>query len=314
MLRIFFLGFLFSHFFFRMYAEDAPDTVKVGIYINSIHDIDFRQKEYTTNLWLWLTYHKKEFDFSQYLEVPQAKTVTKSFFNTDTTRGRIFMIMKLQCVMKDSWKISSFPFDRQRLRFAIENSQYDANDLVFVADTVGKHSGKYTINGWNIDSLTVSTGKKDYETAFGDDTPEPHSTYSTFRVITVIRRDGQWELFLKVFLGMYISFLIAYVCFFIHTARVESRYGLSVGALYAVIGNKYIIDSALPETTSFTLVDTLHGLTLLFILIVIISTTYSLKLVKEDNDVKANRIDKIMAAITLSLYVFLNIYFIVLAH
>jgi len=31
-----------------------------------------------------------------------------------------------------------------------------------------------------------------------------------------------------------------------------------MGCLFAVIGNKYIIDSSLPETTSFTLVDTLN--------------------------------------------------------
>ena len=31
-----------------------PDTVKVGVYLTSIHAIDFKQKEYALNLWLWL--------------------------------------------------------------------------------------------------------------------------------------------------------------------------------------------------------------------------------------------------------------------
>ena len=45
-------------------AQDIkPDTVRVGIYITSIHDIDFKQKEYTANLWVWLQYKNKEFDF-----------------------------------------------------------------------------------------------------------------------------------------------------------------------------------------------------------------------------------------------------------
>ena len=59
--------------------NEKKDTVKVGVYITSIHDIDFKQKEYAVNLWLWLTYKNSKFDFSQNLEVPQAKTVTKSF-------------------------------------------------------------------------------------------------------------------------------------------------------------------------------------------------------------------------------------------
>src|SRR5688572_10097664 len=36
-----------------------PDTVKVGLYVTSIHNIDFKQKEYTTTFWLWLKYKRK---------------------------------------------------------------------------------------------------------------------------------------------------------------------------------------------------------------------------------------------------------------
>lgn len=37
------------------------------------------------------------------------------------------MLMKLRCVMKDSWTINNFPFDKQKLRFSIENSQFDSH-------------------------------------------------------------------------------------------------------------------------------------------------------------------------------------------
>jgi hypothetical protein len=120
-------------------------------------------------------------------------------------------------------------------------------------------------------------------------------------------------LFWKMFLGMYIAFLIAYVCFYIHADGMDSRFSLSVGSLFAVIGNKYIIDSSLPETTSFTLVDTLHGLTLFFIFIIISATAYSLVLVKKNQIKKAARFDMIFAQIVLFLYVVANIYFIMQA-
>jgi UDP-N-acetylmuramyl tripeptide synthase len=60
-------------------------------------------------------------------------------------------------IMKGTWKITEFPFDRQRLRFSIENSMYDANELVFKADTVGKHYGKYFLVGWEKDSFNIKT-------------------------------------------------------------------------------------------------------------------------------------------------------------
>ena len=91
---------------------------------------------------------------------------------------------------------------------------------------------------------------------------------------------------------------------------MDSRFGLSVGSLFAVIGNKYIIDSSLPESTSFTLVDTLHGLTLFFIFAIITATTYSLLLVKQNKVRKAFKFDMIAAQVVLVAYLLLNIYFI----
>jgi hypothetical protein len=292
-------------------TDGPPDTVKVGVYVTSIHDIDFKQKEYALNLWLWLKYKNKDFDFLQNLEVPQAKSVEKSFSTIDTSDGRVYMLMKLQCVMKDSWRIGNFPFDHQTLRFSIENSQFDKKSLVFVADTVGQHfDPRFALRGWSIDSCIMSTGNKIYETGFGDESlAKPRTEYSTFRTRMVITRDAT-GLFWKMFLGMYIAFLIAYVCFYIHSDGMDSRFGLSVGSLFAVIGNKYIIDSALPESTSFTLVDTLHGLTLFSIFAIITATAYSLLLVKKNQIQKAKRFDMVAAQVLLLVYVLANIYFI----
>jgi hypothetical protein len=94
---------------------------------------------------------------------------------------------------------------------------------------------------------------------------------------------------------------------------MDSRFGLSVGSLFAVIGNKYIIDSSLPESTSFTLVDTLHGLTLFFIFCVIASTAFSLRLVKQNRVDRAHKFDMTIAQVLLVLYAIANIWFIMQA-
>ncbi|HVZ96815.1 MAG TPA: hypothetical protein VG847_08070 [Chitinophagaceae bacterium] len=291
--------------------QTTPDTVKTGIYIISVHDIDFKEKEYTTTFWLWLKYKNKDLDFATNLEIPMAKSFTRSFLTVDSSDNKIYMLMKLQCIMKDSWRIGNFPFDKQALRLSIENSQFDRHSCVFVPDTLGEHfDPRFTLNGWHIDSCLLSSGIKPYETAFGDETiPKPHTEYSSFKVKLVITRSAT-GIFWKMFTGMYIAFLIAYICFYIHPDGIDSRFGLSVGSLFAVIGNKYIIDSALPESTSFTLVDTLHGVTLFFIFLIITATAYSLKLVKTKDIKTATRFDMIAAQVILVLYVGLNIYFI----
>ena len=221
-LQVSFLLILCFFFSITAFAQPAKaDTVKVGVYITSIHDIDFKQKEFSTNLWLWLKYKRKEFNFLDNLEIPGAKSVERSFAVVDSSGDEIYMQMKLQCVMKDSWKISNFPFDKQTLRFSIENSQFGAESLVFVADTIGSHfDPRFTINGWKVDSCNLSTSVKIYETGFGDEElNEPRSKYSAFRVRMVITRDAT-GIFWKVFLGMYIAFLIAYVSFYMNADSI----------------------------------------------------------------------------------------------
>lgn len=297
---------------FNLYAQqDKIDTVHVGIYITSIHDIDFKLKEFTATFWLWLKYKNPKLDFANNLEVPNAKTVEKAFSTIDTSGGSIFQQMKLQCVLKDSWKISNFPFDEQKLRIYLENSQYDASNMVFVEDTLGEHFDKrFTLRGWNIDSCIISTGKKTYQTAFGNESAvKQESAYSSFRLRLSISREAG-GLFWKMFIGMYLAFLISYICFYIHSDSMDSRFGLSVGSLFAVIGNKYIVDSSLPDSTSFTLVDTLHGITLFFILIIIAANAYSLRLIKQNKIHQSFRFDNITALVVIVMYVMLNAWFI----
>ncbi len=315
---LFILNFVsgFNSLIFASTASDTivktgPDTVNVGIYITSIHDVEFRQKEYSANLWLWLKYKRHEFDFIKNLEIPGAKSFEQSYTTVDTLEdGTIYILMKLQCLMKGTWKINHFPFDHQRLRFSIENSMFDASELVFSLDTAGKHYGKYFLTAWEKDSFNIKTEIKKYETGFGDpELDKPYSEYSAFKVTIVVHRDS-WQLFFKIFLGMYISFLISCICFNIHPDNTDSRLALSVGSIFAVIGNKYVIDSSLPETNSLTLVDILHGITLIYIFLVMVSTVYNLKLVKSNEVEKAKRHSNRTGWLLFIIYAILNIWFI----
>src|SRR4051812_23647706 len=100
--------FAISSLCFSTAFGQHPDTVKTGVYITSIHDINFKDKEYNITLWLWLKYKNKSFDFLHNLEVPQAKSVTTSYSTVDSSDNKVYLLMKLQCVMKDSWAVNNF--------------------------------------------------------------------------------------------------------------------------------------------------------------------------------------------------------------
>src|SRR5262249_37325760 len=105
---------LFVSFFAA--ATSKPDTVKVGAYIISIHDINFQDKEYTARFWLWFVYKNPRLNFSQQIDIPNAKEVEITSESIDTVNGQYWAQMRVKCVMKENWRVHDFPFDEQTLK------------------------------------------------------------------------------------------------------------------------------------------------------------------------------------------------------
>lgn len=305
-----FLLLLFLVAFLPLKAQ-KPDSVKVGAYIISVHDINFHDKEYTIRFWLWFLYNNPDFDFKSQLDIPNAKEIDEPEIVSDTVAGLTWVQLKMKCVMKESWYVHDFPFDEQSLRVRVENTVFDKNKLVFKADT--KHSMFDDIegmDGWHIKEFKVSSDTTRYGTGFGDPRPGHNSqTFSTFKIDMSIERDA-WGLFMKIFIGMYIAFFIALVSFFLDPWELEPRFGLPVGGLFAAVGNKYIIDSLLPESPEFSLVDTLHTITFFGILSVLAISSISLKLYGADKKEACLRFDRTGSRVVVILYILANIYFV----
>jgi len=293
--------------------KPAPDTVRAGAYVISVHDINFHDKEYTIRFWLWFLYNNPSFNFQKQLDIPNAKSIESEII-TDSLNGEAWVLMKMKCTMKESWTVGDFPFDSQHLHVQIENTLFDKDALVFKPDLPGSHYGKkMAIDGWKIQNFAVSTHRSQYESAFGDSRiANQHSEFATFDIDMDIERDA-WGLFMKIFVGMYIAFLIAIISFTPNPWELEPRFGLPVGGLFAAVGNKYIIDSLLPESSQFTLVDTLHTLTFFAIFATLVVSAICLKLHDRGRKEACLRVSKNGARVVILSYLLANIYFITVA-
>jgi len=289
-----------------------PDTVKAGAYVISVHDINFYEKEYTIRFWLWFLYSNPSFDFREQLDIPNAKSIDPPEIIIDSLDGKAWVIMKMKCTMKNNWSVRDFPFDQQNLRLQIENTLFDKNSLVFRPDAKGSNFDKNdAIDGWHITDFRISAGDNDYETGFGD-ASNNYQVFSALRLDMRIERKA-WGLFMKIFIGMYIAFLIAIISFTPKPSELEPRFGLPVGGLFAAVGNKYIIDSLLPESSSFTLVDTLHALTYMAIFSTLLVSAIALKYNDEGKIMESIRVNSVGSKIVISAYLLANIIFIALA-
>jgi hypothetical protein len=288
-------------------ADPAPDTVTIGAYIISIHDINFQDKEYTLRFWLWALFDNVGFDLAKQLDIPNAKSIDEPLTIVDVVDGQTWQLMKLRATMKQNWKVGNYPFDKQHLVVHIENTIFDKNTLVFRPDDLGSgYDRELTLDGWNISHFEVLARHKEYTTVFGDPSSDMlHSEYSSFDIVMDIERDG-WGLFWKLFSGMYIAFLIAMVSFGLQVNELEPRFGLPVGGLFAAVGNKYIIDSLLPESNTFTLVDSLHSVTFLSIFIILFLSAVTLHSYHKGNVDQAKKINFLSALAVLIVFAAIN--------
>lgn len=295
--------------------ENVPDTVKIGAYIMNLYDINFRDKEYSIKFWVWMKYKNPEIDFANTIEIPGSKQVEKPdvMVYKDSATGEIWTLSKLNCKISQSWNVSDYPFDTQNLKLRIENNKFDTRYLVFVPDTTHGEpfDPLFNVDGWKVKHFKTFISEHKYNTNFGDASLalQKNSTYATFNLEFDLDRSAS-GLFMKLFVGMYVAYLISCVSFLVHADHAEPRFALPVGGLFASVGNKYIIDSLLPESNEFTLVDALHTTTFVFIFFTIAISSISLILYGKDDLKRSNNFDKWGGTIMISFYFVFNIILI----
>ncbi|MCX6310131.1 MAG: hypothetical protein NT084_00640 [Bacteroidetes bacterium] len=252
--------------------EKAPgkDTVKVGVYVTSIYSLGFAQNDFGIDYWVWYIYNDSTLTPLETTEIVNSESVSKDFASTEFKGNVYWATHKCSAMIKKNWDIGRFPLDGQTLDVLMEETVMDTSKLVYIADTANSKIDKSVqLSGWKISDFKLLPSNYTYNTTYGDPTLQGNSSYARLSISTKIERESK-NIFLKLFLGLYVAFLIALSVFFLDGAEIGARVSLSVGALFASVGNKYIVDSSLPDHSSFTIVDKIHDVTFALILLSIV--------------------------------------------
>lgn len=287
-----------------------PDTVRIGVFVNDIYDVNLSEKSFSAQFWVWFNYSNPDLKPLESLEIPNAKEVDYHLEFSEAKGGVQWAGKRATAVLKKDWDIRRFPFDVQKMTIEFEESDRDIRDLVYISDSkntkIDTHLG---LTSWDIERFELTTGSKKYDTTYGDPILNQGSEYANATLTVYIKRKTL-GLFFSLFTGMYVSFLISWLVFFIDPVDVDPRFGLSVGGLFAAVGNKYIVDSILPQSTTFTLVDKLHILTYFFLLLCIVLSVRSLRLWKNGLVQESVRFDQRAWKLIISVYLLANLWVI----
>jgi hypothetical protein len=270
--------------------------VKVGIYVTSIYSLGFAENDFGIDYWVWYIYKDSTLAPLETTEIVNSESVSRDFATTELKGNVYWATHKCSAMIKKNWDIQRFPLDGQTLDVMLEETDMDTSELVYVADVENSKIDKSVeLSGWKISDFKLVPSIYTYNTTYGDPTLKGNSSYARLSISTRIERESK-NIFLKLFLGLYVAFLIALSVFFLDGAEIGARTSLAVGALFASVGNKYIVDSSLPDHSSFTIVDKIHDATFALILISIVFSIISNGIVRNGDHKKAKRFDLICCA------------------
>jgi len=291
----------------------AQDTCKIGIFITDIYDLNLADKSFAAQFWLWGLYKNDSLKILENMELTGAKDHDFSMSTIEKRGVFNYATQKGKATFKKDWNITNFPFDRQRLNITIESGDAEHSELVFLADTKNSSydAPHIHLEGWKISKFETRAAIKSYDSNYGDPEITGKAEYGSFVATIILERDG-WGLFFKLFTGLYVAFAISLLPYFMGPENAE-RFGVLVGALFAAVANKYVVDSILPETNDYTLVDKIHVMAFIYVLISLIMTVVAYRLFANEKNTLAKKIDWWAFWATSLSFVGINIYLIIKA-
>lgn len=289
--------------------ESVPDTVKLGVFFTSVYDLNLADKSFTADFWIWYNYTNDSINPLESIEISNAKEFEFQSEDIEKIGNINWATHKCKATIKKEWNLKNFPFDKQELHIEIEDAIYDSEDLIIVADVKNsKYDDNIKLDEWQIKSFKVTQLEKTYETTYGNPELEGSSEYPGLTASFVLERDGV-GLFFKLFIGIYVAYLISLSVFFMGPENPE-RFGMIVGALFAGVANKYIVESLMPQTIMLTLPDKIHNLTFIYIIFHLIITVLAYRLTVREKIRLGWRVDLTCFLISLISFIAINYYWV----
>lgn len=291
-----------------------PLSFELGIYLASLYDLDFVENSFTTDFWVWGRYPLEEIDWTDRLDIVNAKTVISSLLACDERGDRMWMQRKLHGVVRHEWDMRYFPFNHEVLNIAIEDN-FDISEILFTPDTLNSCTVMFDDElEWRIEDFRLDVSEHVYPMNYGDPYLDgQESIFSRITVYITIVRKNPWVAFTKYVGCVYISFLLSLLAFWMKP-NTDSRLAMPSASVFAIVSNKYIVDSSIPSSESLTLMDQIHITTLLAVFCICAVVIYSdgLRATGDLRDLRRSRwVDRVACCCILVVYIFLNWMFLI---
>jgi hypothetical protein len=274
-----------------------PTEVTVGTYVNQIYAMNLKENVFTVDFYIWFRWKGNAVNPMETFELMNGKIEEKKTIPTRDIGDEHYAQARITAVINKFWDVSRFPLDSHDLPILIEDQDNALSQLRYVADTQNAGFNKdLKILGYQVAGGDSAIKDYHYKTNYGDiSLPVGNeSVYSRYGYVIHADRPG-YSYFLKLFSTIFISSMVGFLAFLVKPVDLDPRFGLGVGALFAVVASTFIIASELPDSDRMSLADHINIASMIMIFSSLIQSTISLKIYEgsEDGKLTAKRLDSI---------------------
>ena len=257
-------------------------TCVMGVYVDELRDFKFAEKSLYANLHVWSVCPTNTYEPLSKLVVQDNNGLsfepvqTRLEPNHSTSFSGLPQLYWSETSISGTfyypWSAQNFPFDRHRITFQLETRVGTTQEFVITPDF--SNSGfnpKLSNDDWVVGDFEIREGGANYASNFGNpsEAKDGSQSYSSISVQLQIHR-ARIASFFKLCAGVYAAVVISAVAFFMDPREPDlasGRTGLCVGCLFAAIVNMQQSESTLGLSETVTLTDSIHILSIIYILI-----------------------------------------------
>jgi hypothetical protein len=254
-------------------APAGKAEVKIGVYVNDIQSIDLHSYSFVADVYVWFRDSDPDLVPGQSFEwmnmfAPDDHVQTAIYPEPQPQPdGSQYQVFRHQGPFAAKFSVKTYPFDAHELKIEIEDQEWNADRLVYVADAVTMNPN-IDLPGFVIGKPRLEVIPKAYPTSFGDLSLVHPESYSRAVVSIPISRPVLSGI-TKSLLPVFIVVLVAAAALLLSPEHIEARVGLSITALLTLVALQFSAQASLPDVGYLLMLDQVYLASYGFVLLVV---------------------------------------------
>lgn len=173
--------------FFRAFPgkKSSASVVKIGLYLDSIYDLDLSKLTFKARGWIWYKWIKAplingttdpghlgmfDLNFLDEIDVNQVKSSEKPvWYKEPSGMGTFWNETSFDAKLSaPTINLRNYPFDRQQLKILVTNPVHTTDELIYQILQFRLPSRVFNISGYRLDGVSFSNDVRVFTSNFGD--------------------------------------------------------------------------------------------------------------------------------------------------